>query len=60
MIIEVFKTGTHKDAEGNEKYYSPAMLDTIANNYNASVKDSPNNMAPLVKGHPTNNEPALG
>lgn len=60
MLIEVFKTGTHIDAKGNSKTYTAEMLDRLAYNYAAQVEDNPNNLAPLVKGHPDTNEPALG
>jgi len=60
MLIEVFKTGSHIDASGMTQVYSTEMLNTIVANYQALIDSNPNNMAPLVKGHPKTNEPALG
>jgi len=60
MLIEVFKTGCHTDANGTTQEYTAEMLNTIVTKYHALVDGKPNNMAPLVKGHPQNNEPALG
>lgn len=51
---EIFRAGTHKAADGSEKTYTTADLDTIANNFNADIS------APIVIGHPKTNNPAYG
>jgi hypothetical protein len=60
MTIEVFKTGSHTDAQGKQKYYSLDTIEEIVSKYNQQVNEDPNSVAPLVKGHPKSNEPALG
>ena len=60
MLIEVFKTGTHTDSNGISIDYTVEMLDKIVQNYQEQVNNNTNNLAPLVKGHPHTNEPALG
>ncbi len=60
MWIEIFKTGTHTDANGSSDKYSAEMLDAIVKKYNDSVDGSPSLVAPVVKGHPKTNDPAYG
>lgn len=51
---EIFRAGTHKAANGEEKTYTTADLDAIVNNFNADIS------APIVIGHPKTNNPAYG
>lgn len=51
---EIFRAGTHKAANGSEKTYTTADLDTIVNNFNADIS------APIVIGHPKVNSPSYG
>ncbi|MFZ5986918.1 MAG: hypothetical protein ACOYWZ_07325 [Bacillota bacterium] len=51
----VFKTGKHTDSAGNEKEWTEADLDKIANGY-----DPKKHEAPIVIGHPKTNAPAFG
>jgi len=60
MWIEVFKTGSHTDSRGNEYSYDAESLDEIARIYNERTSDSESAEAPIVKGHPGDNEPAYG
>jgi hypothetical protein len=53
--FEIFKSGTHTDAAGNEREWTEADLLQIANNYNDGGHE-----APLVIGHPKDNDPAYG
>ncbi|MGD9809646.1 MAG: hypothetical protein AB7E76_02800 [Deferribacterales bacterium] len=55
MKIEVFRTGQHRDAGGQEYEATPEKLHQIANDYNVSDHD-----APVVIGHPADNAPAYG
>lgn len=55
MWIEVFKTGTHQDAEGREKAWTNEDLDQIVNSY-----DPKEHQAPVVLGHPKDDTPAYG
>ena len=52
--IEVFRSGTHKDSNGNEKTYKDKDLDSIVDSYD------PDNEAPVVLGHPKTDSPAYG
>lgn len=60
MWIEIFKTGRHTSSNGNELDFSAEDLDKIAHQYNLRSTESPSMQAPLVKGHPHNDEPAQG
>jgi len=60
MWIEVFRSGTHTDSGGNTATYTNADLATIANNYNAELSKDESSLAPIVKGHPKTDAPALG
>lgn len=53
--IEIFKTGTHTDSDGNTKEWTDEDLDQIAASY---IPEE--NEAPVVIGHPTENAPAYG
>ena len=60
MWIEVFRTGTQTDSRGNESDYTAERLDSIAELYNSKVAEDDSFMAPVVKGHPASDAPALG
>lgn len=60
MWLEIFKTGTHTSANGEVQEFTEERLDEIANLYNAQCEKSQDALAPVVKGHPRTNEPALG
>lgn len=60
MWIEIFRTGTHTSSNGNQISFSVDDLEKIANNYNNQAKEQTNSLAPLVKGHPSNDSPAYG
>lgn len=60
MWFEVFKTGEHSDSSGNKASYSEQDLDKIATIYNSRIKENPSFQAPVVKGHPKNDDPAYG
>jgi len=60
MLIEVFKSGTHTDSNGVNTSYSLEQINQIVQNYNNFVTEHPNDLAPLVKGHPQNDAPAFG
>jgi len=56
MWIEVFKAGTHTASNGIVKTYTDKDLDDIAAKYNSQSDHE----APIVIGHPKDNEPAYG
>lgn len=58
--IEVFKVGEFKDSSGQEFNCSLEELKTICNTYNEAVSKDDSLIAPIVKGHPDNNDPAYG
>lgn len=60
MWLEIFKTGTHTSANGETHEFTEERLDEIANLYNAQCEKSQSAMAPVVKGHPQTDAPALG
>lgn len=60
MWIEIFRTGMHKDSSGRKVEYDSAALDRITRLYNDRVTESASYQAPLVKGHPKDNDPAFG
>lgn len=60
MWIEVFKTGTHNSSDGREFISTGEKMNAIAELYNGRVSESESFMAPLVLGHPKDNEPAIG
>lgn len=60
LNIEVFKTGTHTDANGNTKEWTLEELQLIASKYNETLKEDPGREAPIVKGHPETDDPAYG
>jgi len=60
MWIEVFKAGEQTDSTGLKRSFSIEDLEQIANNYNKSIQEDNKSQAPLVKGHPSTEAPALG
>lgn len=60
MWIEVFRSGTHTDSGGNTATYTNSDLAAIANNYNSELSKDESAIAPIVKGHPKTDSPALG
>jgi hypothetical protein len=60
MWIEIFRSGKHTDSNGRKVEYSQADIADIATKYNSSVGSDASAMAPLVKGHPETDSPALG
>lgn len=54
--IEVFKTGEHIASNGTKKEYTEDDLDAIVAKYNGQSE----HQAPLVIGHPKDNDPAYG
>lgn len=60
MWIEVFKSGKHTDSQGNSREYTQEDISNIAESYNSSVTTDKSNEAPIVKGHPKTDDPALG
>lgn len=55
MIFEIFKTGTHTSDKGVSKEYTLEDLNFIANSYKPEEDE-----APIVIGHPEDNDPAFG
>ncbi|MBV6421203.1 MAG: hypothetical protein DAHOPDDO_02477 [Ignavibacteriaceae bacterium] len=55
MIFEIFKVGTHTSDKGISKDYTLDDLNFIASTYNPSEDE-----APIVIGHPADNDPAFG
>jgi hypothetical protein len=57
--IPIFKPGTHTDAAGNTRTWSDADVRNMVKMYN---EQNPNEKvdAPVVKGHPQNDDPAMG
>lgn len=53
--FEIFRTGTHTDANGVTREWTESDLDAIAAGYDASLYE-----APVVIGHPVLNAPAYG
>jgi hypothetical protein len=53
--FEIFKAGTHTDASGTAYRFSDDDLIAIARNYDPALSE-----APLVVGHPKDNNPAYG
>lgn len=60
MWIEVFKAGKHKDSKGKAHSFSEADIQSIANSYNSKIDQDLSYEAPIVKGHPKNDDPAYG
>ncbi|MCZ7616555.1 MAG: hypothetical protein M5T52_24090 [Ignavibacteriaceae bacterium] len=55
MKFEIFKTGTHTSDKGVTKDYSLEDLNFIAQSYKPEEDE-----APIVIGHPEDNDPAFG
>lgn len=55
MKIEIFRTGTHTNSNGDEKSWTEKDLDSIVSKYNPQDHE-----APVVIGHPKDNAPAFG
>ncbi|NUQ82944.1 MAG: hypothetical protein HUU10_15175 [Bacteroidetes bacterium] len=53
--FEVFRIGKHTDSAGNSREWTEADLDLIVSNYRAEEHE-----APIVIGHPKDNDPAYG
>lgn len=53
--IEIFRAGTHRDMHGREYTVTAADLADVAAGY-----DPARHEAPLVKGHPQHDDPAMG
>ena len=60
MWFEVFSSGEHTDSSGIKKNYTEADLDKIAYDYNSLIESDKSYQAPAVKGHPKNDDPAVG
>ncbi len=60
MWIEIFKTGTQTDSAGNSREFTVENLEEIAAMYNERIAADESGIAPVVKGHPKDNEPAYG
>jgi hypothetical protein len=60
MWIEIFKSGSRTDSSGITRNYSLDMLDAMASIYNQKVAANPSFQAPVVKGHPKTDDPAVG
>lgn len=60
MEIEIFRTGTFTDSAGYKRTYTNDDLQRIADNYNSRLAADASVIAPIVKGHPADNSPALG
>ena len=55
MNFEIFKTGTHTSDKGVSKEYTLEDLNFIAESYKPDEDE-----APIVIGHPEENDPAFG
>lgn len=60
MWIECFKAGRHTDSAGNTREFSAEELDSIVRRYSTRLEENPSAFAPLVKGHPETDSPAIG
>ena len=60
MWIEIFRSGEHTDSAGVKELYTPEMLDRISEIYNTKIDNEPAAEAPVVKGHPADDDPAYG
>jgi hypothetical protein len=58
--IEIARTGSFTDNRGQEHVFTTARLDEIAANYNRRKAGAMPEDAPLVFGHPEDNQPAYG
>ena len=58
-LFEVFKAGTHTDANGNTQEWSQSDLEMIVDKYN-NQPEKEKHLAPVVIGHPEDNLPAYG
>lgn len=55
--IKIFRAGVHTDASGEERRYTADDVRRIAEAYNNQAGQ---HLAPAVKGHPENDQPAYG
>jgi hypothetical protein len=55
MKLQVLKVGTHTDSKGVVHDFTEEMLKNIASKYNPATHE-----APMVLGHPKDNDPAVG
>lgn len=53
--VEIFKSGTHTDGNGNVRTWTEQDLDKMVSSYSSESHE-----APVVVGHPKNNGPAYG
>lgn len=53
--VNIFKSGTHTDSSGRTRTWTSEDLDKIASSYKERTED-----APVVFGHPKDNDPAQG
>jgi len=58
--MEIFRAGTHTDANGKTDTYTEDDVQKIADTYNAAVKEDSSLDAPVVKGHPKTEDKAFG
>lgn len=58
--IEVFKSGTHTDSEGDTREWTKEDLELIVKTYNERLASDEGSEAPVVKGHPETDDPAFG
>lgn len=56
----MFKTGEHTDSNGITNEFSHSHIEKIAQNYRERLRKDSQNLAPVVIGHPTDNQPARG
>jgi len=59
-FFPVFSSGTHTDSAGRTKPWTNDELDEIVANTKARAEKNLFSSAPLVVGHPKNNDPAFG
>lgn len=55
MKLQVLKVGTHTDSKGQVHEFTEGMLKDIASKYDPATHE-----APMVLGHPKDNDPAVG
>jgi hypothetical protein len=60
--VQAFRPGLHVDSDGVAHKWTPEDVESVAQQYNKSTdpKNPERHVAPVVLGHPKDNDPAMG
>jgi hypothetical protein len=60
VFLEIFKSGVHTDSDGISGEFSNENLSLLSEKYQKRINDNPDDLAPVVAGHPKSEDGAKG